>query len=56
MECGGLLPLLPTDRPYAPVTLLESTLIEASASVESKAFTQTVSPLDATLMKNRGGS
>src|SRR5258708_40272078 len=36
------------------VTLLESTLVEVPASVDSKPLTCTVSPLDATLTKSWG--
>ena len=44
----------PNDRFMARLTHLESTLIEMRASVDSKPLTLTLSPLDATLMKNIG--
>jgi hypothetical protein len=45
----------PDERFMAGLTHLESTLIEVRASVDSKALTGTLSPLDATLTKNIGG-
>jgi hypothetical protein len=54
MECGDLLRFSSSYKTNLRATPLESTHMEMSASVYSKALTQTVSLLDATLMKNRG--
>ena len=37
-----------------PVTLLDATLIDHPVSVANKQLTQSLTPLDATLTKNRG--
>src|SRR5437660_10033934 len=39
---------------WCNVNYLESTLTEVPASVDSKALTEILNPLDATLMKNQG--
>jgi hypothetical protein len=40
--------------PHRRQTLLESTLTHPPATVDSKRLTETLSPLSATLTKNRG--
>src|SRR5712664_2078124 len=48
------IPLL-SSRWIAPVSLLKSTLVNSLASVENKGLIETLTPLESTLTKNRGG-
>ena len=48
-------PLRKSAAPYACLTPLESTLASCLISVDSKALTEKLSPLESTLTKARGG-
>src|SRR5580704_8471887 len=50
---SAILPLL-SCKYTAPVTHLDATLTKKSVSIDSKEFAEHVSPLSATLTKNRG--
>src|SRR6266478_5652807 len=43
-----------SSRWIASVSLLKSTLVDSRASVENKELTETLTPLESTLTKNRG--